>query len=56
MAIKKNTYVFEFMDGPKFIIDGEPDYIKEISGYNGMFVIIKNKVQIDGYIRKVTIQ
>lgn len=52
----KNQYTFEFTDGSQFIINGEPDYIKEIMPYGGFFVIIKNKIDISGYIKKVTIQ
>lgn len=61
MMIKKqknNIYVFEFVDGSKFIIDGPPDIIYEFGGivYKGFFSIIKNEIYIKGALKKVTIQ
>ena len=55
---KENVYIFEFMDGSKFIIDGPPDMIYEFRGivYSGFFSIIKNEIYIKGKLKKVTIQ
>lgn len=53
--LRQNKYTFEFIDGSQFIINGEPNYIKEILKYPGLFVIIKNKIDISGYIKKVII-